>query len=240
METKNIMKTGMLLIAVVMLSTFAFALVPDGPETLTQGPSSERQITASKMINTSGGLITRVNLSGMVQNPRWKAFVGNVTGTFTLDDATGSTIYDWSIATVTGRVYATRNSSTINWAGIGCATSGQIATEDINLAHTNPNDNVSKTFSVSDHPGFYVGAVSIAEDACRSINTYVNNASQSTVFDEVLLYDGSSTVYASILEQDATGYDGNTFDFQMIVPEIGTVGWTGSTAYYMYVELGND
>ena len=44
----------------------------------------------------------------------------------------------------------------------------------------------------------------------------------------------------AIIEQNADGYRGQlgeTYDFQMIVPEVGLDSWTSSTAYYFYVEL---
>jgi hypothetical protein len=51
------------------------------------------------------------------------------------------------------------------------------------------------------------------------------------------LYDSTSIIYATILENDLAGYDGQTYDFQMLVPENGSQGFTGATAYYLYVEL---
>jgi len=52
------------------------------------------------------------------------------------------------------------------------------------------------------------------------------------------LSDGVNTVYATIMEEDVTGYDGSKYDFQMIVPEDGSPGFSGATAYYIYVEIG--
>jgi hypothetical protein len=64
------------------------------------------------------------------------------------------------------------------------------------------------------------------------------------------LYDGTNltdysagVIYAALIENDVSGYNGNdpvdntTYDFQMLVPEVGTDTWTSSTAYYFYVEL---
>jgi hypothetical protein len=70
----------------------------------------------------------------------------------------------------------------------------------------------------------------------------VNNESQDSDFEEIILYDGTDhlngdIVYATILEQNLAGYNNNQFDFQMIVPENGAPTWTSSTPYYFYVEL---
>jgi len=34
------------------------------------------------------------------------------------------------------------------------------------------------------------------------------------------------------MEQDLKGYNNETYDFQLIVPEDGSNGFTGSTSYY--------
>ncbi|RMD65520.1 hypothetical protein D6817_05895 [Candidatus Pacearchaeota archaeon] len=191
------------------------------------------------ILNISGGYISTINISATVQNPRWKAFVGNVTGKFTLDDASGSTIYDWSTTVTSGEIYATRNSSTIDWTNITCATTANLETENNNMGHTNPDDNITATFSDTTHQEFFVGSINISQNSCPTLNTYVNSASQDTSFEEVALYEakGGNVIYATIMENDVTGFDGQTYDFQMIVPEVGTPGFDGATAYYLYVEL---
>lgn len=228
----------------VLLSlSFVLALSPTGPDTVTTPVETTKIIPGSQMVNTTGGSIATFNLSATIQNPRWKAFIGNVTGSFTLENDNGEAIYDWELATITGRVYASRHSGTINWNTVRCADSSELQQESLSMDHDNPdsiNDNVTATFDVQNHPGFYVGATEITANSCFSLNTNVNDAAQASLFEEVLLIDGSShAIYTTILEEDQAGYNGDLYDFQMIVPERGTPGWTGSTAYYLYVELGN-
>ena len=162
-----------------------------------------------------------------------------MSGSFTLDDSSGSTIYDWSIATVGGEVYATRNSSTIVWTTVGCANTSNLESENSALGHSSADDNITATFSGSTHVEFFVGAVNISQNSCPTLNTYVGNSSQDSSFEEIALYEstGGNLVYATILEDDVVGFDGDVYDFQMIVPEVGTPGFSGSTAYYLYVEL---
>ena len=66
---------------------------------------------AAASITTAGGSFTTLLLNATTQTPRWKAYVGNVTGRFTLTDNVNSTIYDWQIASIAGKVYASRNNS---------------------------------------------------------------------------------------------------------------------------------
>jgi len=116
-------------------------------------------------------------------------------------------------------------------------------TENTALNHTSTQDNITATFGNpgdTNHSLFWVGGTSIAANSCPTLHTYVNNESQNDSFFEMALEDGNSNiVYATIIEEDETGYDGEDYDFQMIVPEVATPSFDSSTAYYLYVELGN-
>lgn len=199
--------------------------------------------TSAYNLNISGGRIATINITATTQNPRWKGFVGQVSGTFTLDDATGSTLFDWSIASIGGEVYATRNSTTRSWSDVKCANTSLLENENSVMSHTSADDNISKTFNDTTHSEFFVGSVNISLNSCPTLNTYVNNASQDSTFQEIALSDstnftdGGTLIYATIIETDSTGFDNETYDFQMIVPEDGSPGFSGQTAYYLYVEL---
>ena len=238
---RNIRIAFIVLIIFTSLSYCAHA-VPVGP-TITEIRNETGSAKESTLINTTGGSITTMELNVTAQNLKWKAFVGNVTGNLVLSDASNYSIYDWSLSRIVGEVYATRSSSTISWSSINCSNLTHMTNEEIALNHTsNPDDNISATFNVKDHTPFYIGTVEISSNSCYSIHTNVNNQSQDSSFEEIILYDGTDhqngdIVYATNLEQDAAGYNNNPFDFQMIVPEVGLATWDSSTAYYFYVEL---
>ena len=92
-----------------------------------------------------------------------------------------------------------------------------------------------------------VGEVTIGANECYSIRPYVNDTAQSSTFSELLLTDGSSLpnsriIYGTFVKHNATAYNANathnlTYDFEMLVPEVGSDAWSSSTAYYFYVEL---
>jgi hypothetical protein len=229
-----------ILVALIINIKLAYS-VPSGP-TITFISNETKQPAGATMINTSGGSITTIVLNATTQNPRWKAYVGNVTGTLTLDDADDNTVFDWTLTDPMGEIYATRFSGTVNWSGVNCSNSTHIANEEKALNHTNKDDNITATFDEQIHSGFFVGTREILPDTCFSVHTYVNSTSQQTDFEEVILYDGTNEtngniIYATPLEQNLYGFDNNTYDFQMIVPEVGLATWTSSTAYYFYVEL---
>lgn len=235
------------LMALFLLMPFAVnAADPVGPDSLSVVANETKGAASAQMLNISGGRIATLNLNATIQNPRWKGFVGNVTGKFTLDDVGGSTLFDWTLTSITGRIYSTRNSTSVTWASITCSNNTHLRQEEINMNHTNPNDNITKTFNATNdsatsygsHNPFWVGSVYISANSCPTLNTYVNDVAQNTNFEEMALYDTTNIVYATIMEEDVTGFDGATYDFQMIVPENGLPSFSGATAYYIYVELG--
>lgn len=227
-----------ILFILVTLFLFSFVLAdPTGPDSINiTSNSTWAGSTSGTIVNTSGGYVSDLNITATVQDTRWKAFVGWINGAFTLDDSTGSTIYDWSISTVSGEVYATRASGAVSWGNIACASAANITAEDTALEHA-LEDNITSTFTGTNTGTYVVAGTSIGAGACSSIYTYVDNATQSSLFEEFILYDDTNLIFATNIEDMDGGYDGNNYDFQMIVPENGNETFSSSTAYYLYVEL---
>ncbi|MBW6442646.1 hypothetical protein K0A97_02585 [Patescibacteria group bacterium] len=245
-KLKNFPLNLIVLIAslIVILLTTSFVVAEQtGPDSINITGNETKLALPGVEVNISGGYISSLNITASIQNPRWKAFVGWVFGLFTLDNSNGSTIYDWQLATISGNVYATRNDTLVQWDQIKCANSDILESENIILNHSNPNDNLTATFSGNTHDDFYVGTTHILSDSCPSLYTYINDTSQNESFQEVVLFDGvdylspGNLIYTTILEDSIEGYDGNKYDFQMIVPERGNSDWEGATAYYLYIEL---
>jgi len=239
------------IILVSMLTTIISLshAAPFGP-TVTYNSSEQAIPQSAAELNTSGGSITTMNLNATAQNIRWKAYVGNITQALTLDNINNQTVFSWNLENIIGELYATRSSATINWTNVNCTWSynGTSTVRDVEevenraINHTNPDDNISATFTNQEHSSFFVGAREILADTCYSIHTYVNDAAQSVSFEEVLLYDGSNEtngnlIYGSVFEENVTGFDGQEYDFQVIVPDSGLASWTSSITYYFYVEL---
>jgi len=202
-------------------------------QTETPTPQSAASLT------TAGGSFTTLILNATTQTLTWKAYVGNITGSLTLDDASNFSIYDWDLTTISGEVYASRN-STIDWSSIRCLQDSLLATEETQLNITTTKvDSINQTFNDTIHSSFYVGTTLIQNSTCRSVATYINDTAQaqneSADFQEVMLDDTSRVVYATLLESDVEGYSLETFDFQMIVAENPTV--TASSTYYFWAEL---
>ena len=234
--------TSILLVLIVGLILLGFTFVTAAPEApdITVYGNQTKPIASAAFLNTSGGSITTMLLNATTQNTRWKAYVGNITGKLTLMDASNYSLFDWGITTaLTGEIYATRQSGSINWNTINCSSRMNVASEEIAMNHTsNPNDNISVTFSSTSHNSFFVGSIPITADSCYSLHTNVNGSAQSSDFSELLLHDSSSLIYTTLIENNKDGYrPGSQYDFQMIVPETGLSTWTSSTPYYFYVEI---
>jgi hypothetical protein len=223
-----------LLISLALFAASVFAL-PGGPvvisNTTDSGPTQ-----AAVFRNDSGGTITTVKLNFTQQNLRWKAYIGNVSGRYVLQDSANYSIYDWTFSSNSGEVYATRAAS-VAWNAIACADTAEITTEQTAINQNSGNsDTIAATFNANLHDAFAVGTVSITADTCNSTATNVNGAAQTAVFQEVLLHDQASAfVYTTLLDYNTTGYNTLKYDFQMIVPEDEITA--GNTGYYFYVEL---
>lgn len=189
--------------------------------------------------------ITTVVLNASQQDAFWKAYVGNVTGVLTLDDANGYTIYDWSLTgvTLTGEIYASRSNGLSFTNGIQCANSTVIAAEEaFNNMTSSQVDSINSTFSYRNHTSFLVGPTTISANTCPSTATYVNDAPQvvneNAKFQETLLQDDAGNlIYVTLIEDNSVGFDGSTYDFQMLVGESDRK--QTPTTYYFYTEIGS-
>lgn len=209
------------------------------------------------------GNITYLNMSTIVQTQTWQGYFGQITATITLDDANNNTMYDWSSAEPQGEIYAS-NSSSVTWANIKCVNYSANGSVEMNLTTLesnyglNPNDydgfdetfdvsgNVTSTGTTRDtpHPQFWVGTINISSGSCPAVDTYESDSASGTNFTEVLLTDNANLIFTTILEDDTTnvraditGYNGVSYDFQMLVVDDGHEGDTSITTYYFFVEL---
>jgi hypothetical protein len=241
--SKNIfMLILLMLLSLITLSSIisSASAIPVGP-IITFNSTSNATIRPAAAITTAGGTFTTLLLNTTGQTYRWKAYVGNISGKLALADATNKSIFDWTITSVTGEVYATRSNTAIDWNSVMCADSALIDNEDIfmNMSLSSP-DTINKTFNTTIHKSFYVGANKISNSTCRAIATYVNGVPQapteSSVFQEILLKDGSSNlIYTTLVNSSTIGYNNQKYDFQMILAE--NEYQSIPTTYYLYVEL---
>jgi len=236
-KTIRIMQFIIILLLLTLPLVVAQVQQPGGPDSMTNVSSQSPAPTGGYSLTTAGGTITTININATTQNPHWKAYVGNISGRLALQNANNNSVYEWNITSTEGEIYATRKSSIVDWNSIACANLAQIQADEASLNMTSSSeDSIVNTFNKKSHAAFYAGLTSVAADSCNSTNMYVNGAASGD-FAEVLLYDGSYMVYAALVENSVTGFDGSSYDFQMIVPDSGLEGSQAPEEYYFYVEL---
>ncbi len=241
MIRRKIFLTGLFGVLIVLLLLFPYFNLAQ-PEGIgfSSNVTEEADASEASSITTPGGSFTTMVLNGSFQTPRWKAYVGNVSGKLTLDDASGSTIYDWNLASVAGEVYVSRSSS-INWTEIQCLSNTTLLSEQTTLNISSDNsDNINKTFNETVHKSFLVGTKNITSSSCRAIATYISSEAQSSSedanFQEILLEDNdNNVVYTTIIESSVSGFDDNAYDFQLIVPD--NPDTDVENTYYFFAEI---
>lgn len=236
---------GILFVVVFSLCVVGIVLAePTGPTTaITPLSSSRFGLNAAQTASAFAGNVTEFNLNANSITQTWQGYFGNITGKIVLGNSDNNTLYDWTLTSPQGEIYATRLSTVPTWSSIACADATDIAAEEIALG-VNPTvdkDSVNNTFfNTTSFSTFFVGSVEINQGTqdCYATHLYNSTGAQSVDFAQVLLSDGSGEIiYTALLEDDALGFDGRTHDFQMIVGENGHNGDTSPSTYYFYLEL---
>ena len=66
------------------------------------------------------GNVTELNIYGYSVTRAWQGYFGNVTGVITLSDSASNVMYNWSVTSPRGQVYASTNGSGITWTQLQC------------------------------------------------------------------------------------------------------------------------
>ena len=240
MNKKKALNLLILIIILLVLAIYTYA-DPTGT-TITFNSTDAGADSTPANRSDQGGTITTMGLNAIQQNQQWKAYVGNISGSLTLDDSGGSTIYDWALSasSISGEVYVSRADSPV-WTTTNCSNSTTVAAEEATLGISGAAiDSIQNTFNETTHPSFLLAGMNITQNSCNSTATYESDtrpAIASANFPLVLLHDTTNIIYATIINQDTTGYDGvNTFDFQLIVPDNPTAS---ITTYYFFAEISS-
>jgi len=242
MERRLIAVIALIMLGALLLAEAAMA-APTSPLSATPGPSSRRDLSTlpAAQVDALAGNVTQLSIDALAITNSWQGYYGNVTGAIVLDDGNNNTFYNWSLTSVKGEVYAARVASP-TWTTINCTAAANVSTEETALGQAATDaDSVSNTFSQSTtHPGFSVGNVAITADSCYATNAFDNTGAQNTKFYQVLLSDNSGAgniVYTALMNGSQTGFNGDAWDFELLVGEDGH-GNSAVTPYYFFVELG--
>ncbi|HII71541.1 TPA: hypothetical protein HA265_02190 [Candidatus Woesearchaeota archaeon] len=200
-------------LAVVGIAYAAPSIEPTAPTTMTYVGNSTVGGQSGTAQSHQRGYIHYMNIDESAPTQSWKAYVGNITGEYALQDASGNAIYDWTITSVTGELYATKEAPTggsgifaggiPTWTAVSCANSTMITEEEAQFNHTAADeDSYSNTFKNGNNfnlTTFYAGEKQVTDSSvigggaggCYGAYMNVNNADQVTDFQEVVLTDGT-------------------------------------------------
>jgi len=246
---KTVKGLSLFVLIAVVVALFSFGLVlaavPFGAD-ITENVTTRAPPDAPESHDANAGNVTYMTLYGYTVTQAWQGYYGNVSGTIQLADNNDKVLYNWSLANPRGEVYATENGTNVDWGNIACKNisgANLTALETwFNISYDDP-DGINETFSDSNtHDVFYTASEDFTAGECASAYMFNGSgASYSSEFQEVLLTDQSDvvqTIFTSIIEQyGKAGFDGNNYDFEMIVLENGHGTDVAYRNYYFYVEL---
>jgi hypothetical protein len=243
--------------------SLVLAVEPFGA-TVNQTSSTRAPPANATGIPAIAGNVTELTITGSSITQSWQGYFGNVSGTIQLADGSNNVMYNWSLASPEGEIYASTNNS-IAWNYVQClnfsadgsygdtvsggnpgATNAQgtnlTMLEDMFGIVSDDVDGVNETFTLlgSGHNTFYTNNIEFLEGECRNTQIFSNaGQGEDNKFEEVLLYEPTtrSVIFTSLLNENLLGFDNNPHDFEMLVLENGHLTDTNPTTYYFWVEL---
>lgn len=220
---------------------------PYGPNAISRDLDERGNLSGQAAVSVSaqGGNVTQITINGSSITRRWQGYYGNITGTIVLSDAQGNIMYDWTNEgfSAVGNIFAA-NQTVTDWTDVICLnlTADNAPAQGINASvleimygmSLTDGDGVDETFAGTED--IMIGTTTLTN--CPSTHIYQSGSAQSNFWNETLLTENQtrSVIYAAKVDQDTVGFDGSTWDFQMIVGDNGDIG-TPVTSYDFYVEL---
>jgi len=209
-EEMNLRKQTVLsLVMVIFLAVGVMAVQPFGATPTEVKPSERAPIDAAGNHTALAGNVTEIDIFGYSPTQTWQGYYGNVSGTIQLADALDHVMYNWSLASPEGEVYASENGS-IDWTQIQCfnftATGTKTGEILADYGNTNQNgmnltqiealyniswddvDGVNETFSLAGthesgggfhHDMFYTNNLQFTAGECLS-TTVFDSAGEAT------------------------------------------------------------
>ena len=231
-----ILASGMIL----LLTNNILALEPYGTN-FTHVRTETAPIDDPQSHNAMAGNVTEITISGYSTTMSWQGYFGNVSGVIQLADDDDNVLYNWTLTTPSGEVYASNNSD-VDWTNMTCFnyTRDGLALENAFGINESAVDGINETFKYTNaHDEFYTASQQFSEGDCPAAFMYDGNrAPTDDHFEEVLIWADGTLVYTALLEKDdTTGFDDQYYDFEMIVLEDGHGTDVDITPYYFYVEL---
>jgi len=211
--------------ATIMLTSMVTSQSAAG--SVTTGNGENDSVTTDNTVTAQGGNVTSADINVDSITQKWSAYYGQLTATERLSDAAGNNFYQWTVDNPTASgswVYAVPS-------GNGAPSSGSFVSVSnpdsfLGSEFNSGADSANNTFNKTDT----LDGVSTA-----AADTFVSGSPDNT-FTSGLADDGSSNpVYLAEVQQDASGFDGNAHDFQLLV---GVGESTATQDFDFYAKIG--
>lgn len=217
------------LIVVVLSFSMVLAASTTGADT-TVGASESGSSSTVTTVDQDSGNLTYVEVTSETINTDWAGFFGNISGSFLLSDSSANNYYQWTVTSMAGAVVYAANTSIADWTtgNVGPLLAANVPSwvNNNGLSGFNNTFTANETFSSAG----YSGGNEIASVP------YVTTFNGSGVAGDLKTYalyatSESATIWAGKVVDDASGFNGNTVDYQILLPA------QSGTTYTFYTEL---
>lgn len=182
-------------------------------------------------IDLESGNVTSASLQTNLSTYRWAGLYGNVTGNIVLGDSDENQLFTW---TASGRVVYASELAAPSWADLADANEAAVEADYAFLDSTDSSDGYNTTFvGVAEAFGSLIWPA-VTSDFATTLS------SGATTWKTYSLTDasgGTDIIFASPVSGEGVAFDGETADFQMMVPEDGEAGDNAPTTFNLWVEL---
>jgi hypothetical protein len=231
---------------------FLFCIVYGVAVFLIAAPNVYADPTNQSIIQAEAGNVTELLIFGSQQSNHWAGAYGNITGLIVLDDAQNWSMYQWGgITNPEGEIYAA-NGTVSDWGSVMCMN---LSSNQPSFNCTGQNEECSNLTEIETFFGMTPADADGIDETfnstldmimvgtkplynCQKTNLYVNDTihTENDWNETILTVNNTPTViFAGILQNDAWGYNNETWDFQLMIADDGSDAV--ATPYYMYVEL---
>lgn len=216
---------GILLVISLMFASLAYAVDPEGAQIASSQDLGRFPTPSADDIDLTAGNITYVDLVSNMTTLRWTGLYGNATGGIKLGDSDGDVMYSWT--GIGNLIYMCEVVPT--WSTLADADLTAVAAA-YGFIGGAAADNYTNTFSnTPENIGSNI--FSLSSDFAVTLS------SAATTWKTYSLTDGANIVFTGKVSTAGTSYNGETADYQLIVPEDGTNGDEDPTNWLLFLEL---
>ena len=219
----NMKKILTLLVVMAMcIMPMAFAAPTGG--TVDELAQETGAAAVVQTVDIEGGNVTGVNVSTTSITGRWAGFWGNITGGIELSDSSANKFYEWTVSNMDGAVVYVSNGTVSDFGSLAAATVSDLPSYITGAA----TDNFSNTFTATE----IFNSSSVTNITSTPYAQSWQSGSQGTLKTYALKDTDGDLVWAGKAQNDVTGFNGETLDYQILVPADSTV-----VTYSFYLEL---